>query len=71
MTDHELHLSDDDIKREFLDIYQWLKRECSKQRLEELIHKPSLDTQEKQELRELNQALAANNIGSKAKEPEA
>ncbi|WP_455201944.1 DNA primase [Kaarinaea lacus] len=71
LTDHELHLTDDDIKKEFLDIYQWLKRERSKQRLEELIHKPSLDTHEKQELRELNLALAANNIGSKAKEPEA
>jgi len=71
LTDHELHLTDDDITREFLDIYQWLKREYYKQRLEELIHKPSLDTHEKQELRELNLALAANNIGSKAKEPEA
>jgi DNA primase len=71
LTDHELHLTDDDIKREFLDIYQWLKRERSKQRLEELIHKTSLDTHEKQELRELNLALAANNIGSKANEPEA
>ena len=71
LTDHELHLTDDDIEKEFLDIYQWLKRERSKQRLEELIHKPSLDSQEKQELRELNLALAANNIGSKAKEREA
>ena len=70
LTDHELHLTEDTIEREFLDIYQWLKRERSRQRVEELIHKPNLDESEKQELRELNLLLAANNIGTKAKESE-
>jgi DNA primase len=71
LTEHELHLTDEDIKREFFDTYQWLKRECYKQRWDELTHKPSRTEEDKQELRELTALLAANNIGDKAKEPEA
>ncbi|WP_455207983.1 DNA primase [Kaarinaea lacus] len=71
LTEHELHLTDEAIQREFFDIYQWLKKENCKQRLDELTHKAVLNAQEKQELRELNALLAVNNIGDKAKEPEA
>jgi len=71
LTEHELHLTDEDIKREFFDTYQWLKREKFKQRMEELTHKASLTAEEKQELRELSARLAASNIGDTAKEPEA
>ncbi|MCI0507749.1 MAG: DNA primase [Gammaproteobacteria bacterium] len=71
LTELELHLTDEDIKREFFDTYQWLKRESFKQRIDELTHKASLNVQEKQELRELSALLAANYIGDTAKEHDA
>jgi len=70
LTEHELHLTDEDIKREFFDTYQWLKRESYKQRWDELTQKPTHTEAEIKELRELNALIAANNIGDKAKGPE-